>query len=110
MKSGNTLWEELCYHYDNGVQQVRKFQKIWDRVEKHVDAERFRDVQSRLKTQVRDAVWWKDACLLYFQKYSGQPIPYSIERPIHELEELEKITLPISNYECPTKELLNKNR
>lgn len=36
------------------------------------------------------------------------PIPYEIERPIHELKDLQKVHLPISNYECPTKELLNK--
>ena len=110
MKSGRTLWDEFCYHYDNGVRQVRDFQKIWDAAEKYIDAERFHEVQSALKIQARDAVWWKDACLLYFQKFSSMPIPYEIERPIHELKDLQKIHLPISNYECPTKELLNKNR
>uniref|UniRef100_UPI0035A0294B alpha-glucuronidase n=1 Tax=Prevotella heparinolytica TaxID=28113 RepID=UPI0035A0294B len=110
MKSGPTLWDELCHRYDSGVQQVREFQKTWDRVESLIDAERFRDVQSRLKTQLRDAVWWKDACLLYFQEFSKLPIPYGIERPIHELEELKKIVLPISNFECPDSRLLNRNR
>ena len=110
MKSGRSLWDELCHHYDNGVRQVRDFQKIWDAAEKYIDAERFHEVQSKLKIQARDAVWWKDACLLYFQEFSGMPIPYEIERPIHELKDFQKVHLPISNYECPTKELLNKNR
>lgn len=110
MKSGRSLWDELCHHYDNGVRQVRDFQEIWDAAEKYIDAERFHEVQSKLKIQARDAVWWKDACLLYFQEFSGMPIPYEIERPIHELKDLQKVHLPISNYECPTKELLNKNR
>ena len=110
MKSGRSLWDELCHHYDNGVRQVRDFQKIWDAAEKYIDAERFHEVQSKLKIQARDAVWWKDACLLYFQEFSGMPIPYEIERPILELKDLQKVHLPISNYECPTKELLNKNR
>lgn len=110
MKSGRTLWDELCHHYDRGVQQVRNFQKAWDAAEKHIDAERFRDVQNRLKTQVRDAVWWKDACLLYFQEFSGMPIPYSLERPVHNLKDLQKIQLPISNYECPKAEVLNSRR
>lgn len=110
MKSGRSLWDELYHHYDNGVRQVRDFQKIWDAAEKYIDAERFHEVQSKLKIQARDAVWWKDACLLYFQEFSGMPIPYEIERPIHELKDLQKVHLPISNYECPTKELLNKNR
>lgn len=110
MKSGRSLWDELCYHYDHGVQQVREFQKTWDKAEKYIDAERFKDVQSRLKIQMRDAIWWKDACLLYFQEFSKLPIPSDIERPIHELNDLKQIKLPISNYECPTSELLNKNR
>lgn len=110
MESGRTLWDELCHHYDRGVQQVRNFQKTWDAAGKYIDTERFRDVQCRLKTQVRDAVWWKDACLLYFQEFSGMPIPYHIERPVHNLKDLQKIQLPITNYECPKPELLNSRR
>lgn len=100
MKSGRSLWEELCYKYDHGVQQVRLFQKTWDSVKPYVDVDRFNKVQSRLKTQIRDAIWWKDACLLYFQEFSGSPIPLEIERPIHELKEMKAFKLNISNYEC----------
>lgn len=110
MKSGHTLWEELCYTYDRGVQQARDFQKTWDRMEKYVDPQQFKEVQTRLRIQVRDAVWWKDACLLYFGEFSGMPIPYDIERPIHSLDALKKIHLPITNDECPTEEMLNKVR
>jgi len=98
MKNGRTMWDELCFTYDSGVQQVREFQKIWDKAEPYVDAQRFHDVQSRLKIQVRDAVWWKDACLLYFQTFSRRPIPYSIERPVHELEDLKKIKLNLKQH------------
>ncbi|MDR3119670.1 MAG: alpha-glucuronidase, partial [Mediterranea sp.] len=66
MKNGTTLWEELCHTYNRGVQSVRAFQQVWDRHEKHVDAERFAHIQHKLKIQMRDAIWWKDACLLYF--------------------------------------------
>ena len=98
MKDGNILWDELCYKYDTGVQQVREFQKTWDKLEKYVDAERFYHVQERLKIQTRDAVWWKDACLLYFQTFSGLPIPYELERPVHELDELKKIKLQLKHH------------
>ena len=101
MKSGRTLWGELCHAYDRGVRQVRGFQEVWDSVEPFVDARRFREVQSKLKIQMRDAVWWKDACLLYFQTFSGMPIPAGIERPVHELEDMKRFRLEISNYECP---------
>lgn len=98
MKNGRILWDELCYKYDAGVQQVREYQKIWDRMEQKVDEERFRHVQSRLKIQSRDAVWWKDACLLYFGTFSKRPIPYSIERPVHELDDLKKIRLNLKHH------------
>ncbi|MBP1639544.1 MAG: alpha-glucuronidase [Bacteroidetes bacterium] len=90
MKSGRTLWSELCYHYDRGVQQVRQFQKIWDKTESYVDAERFLQVQSKLRSQSRNAQLWKDGCLLYFQQFSKMPIPYDIERPVNDLEEMIK--------------------
>ncbi|WP_321479806.1 alpha-glucuronidase [uncultured Bacteroides sp.] len=99
MKSGRTLWDELCYTYDRGVQEARSFQKTWDMVKPFVDKARFDDVQRRLKIQTRDAVWWKDACLLYFQQFSRRPIPCDIERPIHDLDRLEKYHLKITNYE-----------
>lgn len=98
MKSGRTLWDELCFSYDRGVQTVRDYQKIWDRNESWIDAQRFREVQSRLKIQSKDAVWWKDAILLYFQTYSQQPIPYSIERPVHELDDLKKVKLDMKHH------------
>ena len=33
---------------------------------------------------------WKDACLLYFQQFSRKPIPYDIERPVYDLDDLIK--------------------
>lgn len=109
-KNGKTLWETLCHHYDRGVQQVKEFQKVWDSIVNLIDSDRFCQVQSLMKTQVRDAIWWKDACLLYFQEFSKLPFPNDMERPIHNLDALKKVNLGISNFECPTQELLNRHR
>jgi len=98
MKSGQSLWDELCYTYDKGVNGVRDYQKIWDRSEKLIDSQRFSEVQSKLRIQARDAVWWKDACLLYFQTFSKRPIPYDIERPVHDLDSLKKIKLNLTHH------------
>ena len=98
MKNNKTVWDNLCYSYDKGVNQVRANQKTWDMMEEYVDRERFRHIQSKLRIQSRDAVWWKDACLLYFQQFSRKPIPYDIERPIHDLEDLMKIKLDIKHH------------
>jgi len=98
MKSGRSLWDEICYRYERGLLQVRQFQKVWDRVEPYVDSRRFSEVQSKLRRHCRDAQIWKDACLLYFQQFSRLPIPYDIERPVHDLEDLMKIDLQWSHH------------
>jgi len=98
MKNGHTMWDELCFTYDSGVQQVREFQKIWDKAERYVDVQRFHEVQSKLRIQARDAVWWKDACLLYFQTFSKRPIPYDIERPVNDLDSLKMIKLNMTQH------------
>lgn len=88
MKSGRTLWNELCYLYDKGVQQVRAFQKTWDKSQPYVDSARFAAVQRNLRSQSLNAIYWKDACLLYFQQFSRMPIPYDIERPVNNLDDI----------------------
>jgi alpha-glucuronidase len=93
MKNGKTLWDNLTYRYDTGVKKVREFQKIWDMTKPYVDSDRFYEVQSKLRNQTRNAQVWKDACLLYFQEFSNMPIPYDIERPMHDLEDLKISTM-----------------
>ncbi|WP_428741912.1 alpha-glucuronidase [Tenacibaculum sp.] len=93
MKNGKTLWDNLCYHYDAGVQKVEEFQKIWDMAKPYLDSERFYRVQSKLRNQRRNAQVWKDGCLLYFQEFSKMPIPYDIERPIYDLKDLKISTM-----------------
>jgi alpha-glucuronidase len=88
MKNGRTLWDDLCYRYQEGVNQVRDFQKIWDKAGPYVDSTRFMEVQRKLRAQEMNAVLWKDACTLYFQQFSKMPIPYELERPVHNLDEM----------------------
>lgn len=99
MKSGRSLWDELCFHYDDGVQKVRGFQQVWDQAERFVDHDRFADVQKRLRDQSLNALEWKDACLLHFQQFSRKPIPYNLERPMYNLDYLiEKDTKRVGDY------------
>lgn len=90
MDSGKILWDELCYLYQDGLDEVRTFQKLWDKAAPYVDEQRFTEVQSKLQRQCRDAQFYKDGCLLYFQQFSKRPIPYDIERPVNTLEYYEK--------------------
>ena len=99
MKNGRTLWEELCYKYNEGVQQARSFQQTWDAAQPYVDAEVFQQVQEKLKMQTLDAMWWRDACLLYFQQYSKMPNPLELGRPVYNLEEMKQFKINIDNHE-----------
>ncbi len=110
MKSGRTMWAELCHAYSRGVDKAADFQRVWDMAQPELKPELYADVRSRLITQMRDARWWRDACLLYFQQFSRQPIPLELERPVHELDEMERVNLGISNFESPSPQLLNSVR
>jgi alpha-glucuronidase len=101
MKSGRTFWDELCHQYDEGVHEARRFLAVWDAMQPYVDAQRFSEVQRKLRIQARDAEWWRDACLLYFQTFSHRPIPQDMEHPVHNLDEMMQFHIPISMYENP---------
>ncbi|MBF9252579.1 alpha-glucuronidase [Pontibacter sp. 172403-2] len=86
VNSGRTLWNELCYKYSSGVDTVRQMQETWNNMEGLVDEERFNHVKMFLTIQEKEAKWWRDACLLYFQTFSKQPIPQDLEKPDHTLD------------------------
>ena len=94
MKSGKTLWEELCINYQQGVEGVRTMQQQWKNTKKLVDAERYRQVEMLLAVQEEEAVWWRDACLLYFQTFSKQPLPAGVEKPKHPLQYYQRMRFP----------------
>jgi alpha-glucuronidase len=87
MRSGRTLWDELALHYQRGVDWVRGARRQWDALAGAIDPERHADIARRLAIQERDAVWWKNAVLLYFQTFSHRPLPEGVERPARTLGE-----------------------
>lgn len=106
MKSGRTLWDELCYTYQDGIDGAASFIDTWKSVEKYVDSQRYNDVYNKLIRQAKDAIWWRDACMLYFQTFSGMEIPEDCTAPQFTLQELQRVNLRISIYERPNEELL----
>jgi len=86
MDSGRTLWEELVHKYYKGVEQVRRMQEKWNSIEGLIDQQRFEHVKALLEIQEKDAVRWRDSCVLYFQTFSEMPIPDQFEKPEHDLE------------------------
>ena len=75
MKNGNTLWDEMCRRYFEGVEKVVGYQELWKSVKKFVAPEIWQEVADKLAIQYDDAVIWRDACIGYFQQFSGMPLP-----------------------------------
>jgi alpha-glucuronidase len=94
MKSGRTLWNELCYKYNAGVDSVRWMQKKWSELKTFIDEERFQQVKMLLSVQEKESVWWRNACLLYFQTFSQTSIPANYEQPNHTLEYYKGLKFP----------------
>jgi alpha-glucuronidase len=93
MKSGATLWNELCKTYYRGVEEVRSMQSTWNSLQNKTDREQFEHVKMLLALQEREAVWWRDACVQYFATFSKQPIPAGLEQPEHPLEYYKSIRI-----------------
>jgi alpha-glucuronidase len=94
MKSGRSLWDELCYKYYTGVDSVAWMQHAWSDMEGLIDDERFNQVKMLLNIQYNEAVWWRNACVLYFQTFSNMPLPKSFEQPGHDLKYYEQLQFP----------------
>jgi alpha-glucuronidase len=86
MNSRRTLWNELCYHYYTGAEKVKAMQQDWKSLARYVDSERHNDVSMLLQIQHNEAIWWRNSCLLYFQTFSGMPIPSIYEQPDKTLD------------------------
>jgi alpha-glucuronidase len=93
MRSGRTLWDELALSYQRGVDWVRGAGRSWEALSGAIDAERHAAVARKLAVQERDAVAWRDACLLYFQTFSKRPLPAGVEPPRKSLEEYKSRSL-----------------
>lgn len=94
MRSGRTLWDALCYQYHEGADSVKWLQDKWESLRGRIDSTRFQHVASLLGIQAKEARWWRDACLLYFQTFSGKPIPRTLEQPAETLEHYRSLRFP----------------
>lgn len=91
MKSGRNLWDELCHRYYQGAAEVGRMRQTWAATAPHVDPERFAHVASLLRIQEKEARWWRNACVLYFQTFSRKPLPAGLEKPDQSLEYYMKL-------------------
>lgn len=77
MKSGSTLWEELCMRYNMGVSMVETFRDYWHTSTKEYMKDHITEwemTDSLLNVQLASAKEWRDVCLKYFQTFSKMNI------------------------------------
>ncbi|HVG73409.1 MAG TPA: alpha-glucuronidase family glycosyl hydrolase [Vicinamibacterales bacterium] len=86
MESGRTLWDELTFRYCSGLGTVRGMEETWQGLSKFVDPERFEETRAFLAIQEKEARWWRDASVLYFQTFSKRPITDPCGPPENTLE------------------------
>ncbi|WP_051103392.1 alpha-glucuronidase family glycosyl hydrolase [Sphingomonas sp. PR090111-T3T-6A] len=95
MASGRTLWADLIAHYDAGVADVGTMRAEWAKLRPYVDADRFAETSVFLSIQQREAQWWRDASIAYFQSVSKRPLPAGVTPPAQTLEYYESLRFPI---------------
>ena len=77
MKSGSTLWQELCMKYNMGVAMVEVYRDYWHTSAKQYmkgHEQEWQHTDSLLNVQLENAKEWRETCLKYFQTFSKMDI------------------------------------
>lgn len=77
MKSGSTLWQELCMKYNMGVAMVEVYRDFWHTSAKQYmkgHEQEWKHTDSLLNVQLENAKEWRNTCLKYFQTFSKMKI------------------------------------
>jgi len=77
MKSGSTLWQELCMKYNMGVAMVEVYRDFWHTSAKQYmkgHEQEWQHTDSLLNVQLENAKEWRNTCLKYFQTFSKMEI------------------------------------
>ena len=77
MKSGSTLWQELCMKYNMGVAMVEVYRAFWHTSAKQYmkgHEQEWQHTDSLLNVQLENAKEWRNTCLKYFQTFSKMKI------------------------------------
>ncbi|WP_052034894.1 alpha-glucuronidase family glycosyl hydrolase, partial [Xanthomonas graminis] len=94
MASGQPLWNVLLGRYDHGVAEVARMRATWAGLAPYVDAQRYRQVADFLAIQQREAQWWRDASIAYWQQVSGRMLPPGTAPPPHPLAYYQSLSFP----------------
>jgi len=92
LKSGDNLWDAMVKKYYQGASEVKQMQLTWNGLQGNIDATTFVQVKQLLAIQYDEAIWWRNACVLYFQSMSERPLPAGLPKPAHDLNYYENLT------------------
>jgi len=94
MPSGHSLWDELVIRYTEGVRTVTAMRRVWSGLAGAIDRERYEHTAALLAMQEREAQWWRDASISYFQSLSKLPMPPGYQEPEHTLGWWQSLCVP----------------
>ena len=96
LKDGTILWDAMALKYQEGVNQVNNMISTWDNAKPYLSESEYNEVHMLLQIQLKEAKWWRDACLLYFQTFSQKPLPPGVEKPTKTLEYFKSLKFPFA--------------
>ncbi|MFV3130398.1 alpha-glucuronidase family glycosyl hydrolase [Niveispirillum sp. KHB5.9] len=96
LSTGRTLWAELLYRYGHGIQTVSGMRRTWDGLKDKVDGPRWTQTAAFLAIQEREAQWWRDASVAYWQSFHGLPLPPGEKPPPQSLSYYQSLSFPFA--------------
>ncbi|WP_029015200.1 alpha-glucuronidase family glycosyl hydrolase [Niveispirillum irakense] len=96
MPSGRTLWAELLHHYGRGIATVDGMITRWDGLKGRIDDARHAEVAAFLAIQRKEAQWWRDASVAYWQSINGLPLPKGEAPPPHDAAYYKALSFPFA--------------
>jgi len=94
--TGTYIREEVTLIHQECVNQVKDMISTWKNDKPYLTESQFKEVNMLLQIQLKEAEWWRDACLLYFQTFSQRPLRKGVDKPAHTLEYYRSLKFPFA--------------
>jgi alpha-glucuronidase len=96
LSTGRTLWAELLYRYGQGIGSVATMRRTWEGLRGKVDDARWQQTAAFLSIQQKEAQWWRDASVAYWQSINGLPLPPGEKAPPESLSTYQSLSFPFA--------------
>lgn len=96
LSTGRTIWAELLYRYGQGIGSVATMRRTWEGLRGKVDDARWQQTAAFLSIQQKEAQWWRDASVAYWQSINGLPLPPGEKAPPESLSTYQSLSFPFA--------------